>query len=257
MGLKPLVAMIGDRTESGELTEGGELPAFALGEKYARAVHDFSGCLPVLALPVLGRDELDALIDRMDGFVFSGSPSNVHPRHWSGPADAPGPFDESRDDFALAIIREVVARQVPALFICRGYQELNVALGGTLHPRLAQVPGRIAHHSPEEAPYERRYGPEHEVRVRAGSPLADVFGAQHFEVNSLHYQGLDVIAPGLSVEVDAPDGTPEAVMLRDHPFAVGVQWHPEYRPDLSPQSARLLAAFGAAAARRANARKGL
>ncbi len=255
MGLKPLVAIIGDRTDSGDLTEGGELPVFALGEKYAQSVHDFAACLPVLALPVIRADELDELIDRMDGFVFSGSPSNVHPRYWNGPADAPGPFDENRDEFSLALIRAVVERQVPSLFICRGFQEMNVALGGTLHPRLAEVDGRMKHHSPEDAPYERRYGPEHEVHVRAGSPLADLFGATRFEVNSLHYQGLDSIAPSLSVEVDAPDGTPEAVMLRDHPFAVGVQWHPEYRPDLSPQSARLLAAFGAAAARRAASRK--
>lgn len=255
MRLKPLVAIIGDRTETGELTEDGDLPVFALGEKYAQAVHDHAGCLPVLALPVIDPADLDSLIDRMDGFVFSGSPSNVHPRHWDGPADAPGPFDETRDAFALAIIRAVVARRVPALFICRGFQELNVALGGTLHPRLAQLPGRTGHHSPEDAPYERRYGPQHEVCVREGSPLAAMFGARRFEVNSLHYQGLDRVAPGLSVEVDALDGTPEAVMLRDHPFAVGVQWHPEYRPDLFAQNARLLAAFGEAARQRALARK--
>lgn len=247
---KPLVAIVGD------LKDDGDLPYFMVGEKYARAVADFAHCLPVMALPVMAEAELDAdiatLIARVDGFFFTGSPSNVHPSQWNGPDDAPGPFDPVRDRFALALIRAALEQGVPSLFICRGFQELNVARGGTLHPDLSALPGRIAHHAPEQAPYDERYGPLHAVELTAGSALADTFGTRRFDVNSLHYQGLDRIGAGLSVEAIAPDGTPEAIALRQHPFAVGVQWHAEYRPDLSPANARLLAAFGAAVrARRA------
>lgn len=247
---KPLVAVVGD------LKNDTSLPYFMVGEKYARAVYDFSGCLPVMALPVIaaGAFEADiaALIDHVDGFFFTGSPSNVHPSHWNGPEDAPGPFDPARDRFALALIRAAVARRMPSLFICRGFQEFNVALGGTLHARLAELPGRLAHHAPEEGPLDLQYGPMHEVELTPRSPLEATFGASRFPVNSLHYQGLNAIGAGLSVEARAPDGTVEAVSLRDHPFAVGVQWHPEYRPALSAPNARLLAAFGdAVRARRA------
>ncbi|MFG1480733.1 gamma-glutamyl-gamma-aminobutyrate hydrolase family protein [Xanthobacter sp. V4C-4] len=247
---KPLVAVVGD------LKDETSLPYFMVGEKYARAVYDFAGCLPVMALPVMVPEafaaDIGALIDHVDGFFFTGSPSNVHPSHWNGPEDSPGPFDPARDHFALALIRAAVARGVPSLFICRGFQEFNVALGGTLHARLSDLPGRIAHHAPTEGPLDLQYGPLHEVELTPGSPLAATFGASRFPVNSLHYQGLNTIADGLSVEASAPDGTVEAVSLRAHPFAVGVQWHPEYRPALSVPNARLLAAFGdAVRARRA------
>lgn len=242
---KPLVAVVGD------LKDETDLPYFMVGEKYVRAVYDFADCLPVMALPVMAPDALEAdiaaLAGHVDGFLFTGSPSNVHPSRWNGPPDTPGPFDPTRDGFALALIRAAVARGMPALFICRGFQELNVALGGTLHARLADLPGRIAHHAPEEGPLDLQYGPVHEVEVTEGSPLAATFGTHRFAVNSLHYQGLDTLGTGLSVEARAPDGTIEAVSLRGHPFAVGVQWHPEYRPGLSAPNARLLAAFGAAA----------
>ncbi|WP_454918295.1 gamma-glutamyl-gamma-aminobutyrate hydrolase family protein [Xanthobacter sediminis] len=250
MQSKPLVAVVGD------LKDDTDLPYFMVGEKYARAVYDFADCLPVLSLPVMAPEafeaDIAALASHVDGFFFTGSPSNVHPSQWSGPPDAPGPFDPARDRFALALIRVAVARGVPSLFICRGFQELNVALGGTLHARLADLEGRVAHHAPEEGPLDLQYGPMHEVALTEGSPLATTFGTSRFPVNSLHYQGLDALGAGLSVEALAPDGTVEAVSLRSHPFAVGVQWHPEYKPGLSAPNARLLAAFGAAVrARRA------
>lgn len=248
---KPLVAVVGD------LKSDTHLPYFMVGEKYARAVYDFADCLPVMALPVMSAeslaDDIETLMWRVDGFFFTGSPSNVHPSHWDGPPDAPGPFDPARDQFALALIRAALARGIPSLFICRGFQELNVALGGSLHARLADVPGRMGHHSPEDGPMDLQYGPLHEVETTAGSPLEGVFGAARFAVNSLHYQGLDRVASDLSVEALAPDGTVEAVSLRAHPFAVGVQWHPEYKPALSAPNARLLAAFGAAVRARRDA----
>lgn len=242
---KPLVAVVGD------LKDDTDLPYFMVGEKYARAVYDFADCLPVMALPVMAPQDYEAdiaaLLGHVDGFFFTGSPSNVHPSHWNGPADAPGPFDPTRDRFALALIRAAVAQGMPSLFICRGFQEFNVALGGTLHARLADVPGRMNHHAPLEGPLDLQYGPLHEVELAPGSPLEATFGAGRFAVNSLHYQGLATLGGGLSVEALAPDGTIEAVSLREHPFAVGVQWHPEYKPGSSAPNARLLAAFGAAA----------
>ncbi|MFG1345180.1 gamma-glutamyl-gamma-aminobutyrate hydrolase family protein [Xanthobacter autotrophicus DSM 431] len=246
---RPLIALVGD------LTEVSGLPYHMVGDKYARCIYDFANGLPTLLLPVMRKDDIGALTAYFDGFLFTGSPSNIHPRRWGGPEHTPGPFDEARDDLALDLVAAVVDRKVPALFICRGFQELNVGLGGTLEPELRQVPGRMEHHAPEDAPAEARYAPFHDVELVEGSSLEGVFGARRFAVNSLHYQGLARLGRRLGVEALAPDGTPEAVRVADHPFAVGVQWHAEYRPDLSPPNARLLAAFGAATAARRQSRR--
>ncbi|MDQ0506722.1 gamma-glutamyl-gamma-aminobutyrate hydrolase family protein [Xanthobacter agilis] len=242
--MRPLIALVGD------LRDLSGLPHHIVGDKYARAVHAFAGGLPTLLTAVIARDDIGAVVSAFDGFLFTGSPSNVHPDRWGGPPQAPGPFDPARDDLSLPLIQAIIAADVPALFICRGFQELNVAQGGTLEPELRAVPGRMLHHAPEDAPTDRQYAPFHDVELVPGSPLIDVFGSARFAVNSLHYQGLARIGRRLSVEAKAPDGTPEAVRVSDHPFAVGVQWHPEYRPELSPPGARLFAAFGAAAADR-------
>lgn len=235
------VALIGD------VKEITGMPYHVVGDKYVRSIREYCDAMPFLVLPPLNQAEIDHITGSFDGFMFTGSASNIHPRHWNGPEDTPGPFDETRDEMALLLVRTVIEKQIPALFICRGFQELNVGLGGTLEPELKRLPSRIEHHAPEHAPLEELYGPLHDVELSESSPLIEVFGTRRFAVNSLHYQGLASIAPRLRVEGTATDGTPEAVRVIDHPFAVGVQWHPEYRPDLSPPNARLLAAFGAAA----------
>lgn len=235
MSSLPIIGIVGD------LKQVAGMPYHAYGEKYVRAIAEFASAQPVGLFPPL----IASMLDLVDGLLFTGSASNIRPDRWRGPADAPGPFDDVRDNFSLPLIQAAIKRKIPSLFICRGYQELNVALDGTLLPDLGQ-----AHHAPPDLVYEERYAPFHRIELRDGSPLEHVFGTTSLEVNSLHYQALDRIAPSLSVEARAADGVPEIVMHRDHPFAVGVQWHCEYRPDLYAHHEKLLNAFGHAARER-------
>lgn len=228
----PVIGIIGD------LKEVAGMPYHAYGDKYVRAVTEFCSAQPVGLFPPF----IPGMLHLVDGLLFTGSASNIRPERWGGPADAPGPFDEVRDNFSFPLIQAAIEQNIPSLFICRGYQELNVALDGTLLPDLGE-----AHHAPSDLVYEERYAPFHRIELREGSPLERVFGTTSLEVNSLHYQALDLIAPSLSVEARAADGVPEIVMHRDHPFAVGVQWHCEYRPDLYAHHEKLLNAFGKAA----------
>ena len=239
MGRMPVVGLVSD------LRELDAMPYHVVGDKYAAAVKDYARCVPVGLIPCAGEAGLDALVTELDGFVFTGSASNIHPDRYGGDLQRP-PFDHDRDEFALALTRQVLCRRKPALFICRGFQELNVALGGTLHADLSAVGEHDAHHPDPGLTYDERYGPLHHVLIEQASPLRDVFGSAAFPVNSLHYQGLDQLGVGLSVHGRASDGLPEVVAVDDHPFAIGVQWHPEYRPDLFPANAALLRAFGSA-----------
>lgn len=240
----PIAALIG------EARVLDDMPYHCFGDKYAAAIRSHAGAMPVGVMPPASEADLAAMVDAFDGFVFTGSASNVHPALYHEEPDADpgsfGPFDPDRDRFALPLIRLVLARKRPCLFICRGLQELNVALGGTLRPETV-LPGQpVIHHPDPQASCEARYRPAHTVSLRPGSPLIEVFGQHSFKVNSLHYQAIDRIAPGLVVHGLAEDGLPEVVAVDECPFAVGVQWHPEYRPDLHPANRSLLAAFGAA-----------
>ena len=163
------------------------------------------------------------------------------------------PEDAQRDAVTLPLIRAAIARGVPVLAICRGLQELNVALGGTLHQRLQDIPGRIDHSTPLHPNPRVRTGKAHSIRVVPGSWLHRVAGAREIAVNSLHNQGIDQLAPALVAEGTAPDGTIEAVRVTTAiGFAVGVQWHPEYDFERDPVSRRIFAAFGDAVAERLN-----
>ena len=217
-----------------------------LGDKYASAIRDYAACLPVGLVPSHDVNDLRQISRMFDGFVFTGSASNIEPVRYGATA-APPPFDLVRDGFALPLVHEILERKKPALFICRGFQELNVALGGTLNADLAGSARFERHHATADLPYEERYAPLHEVNLDPDSLLDAVFGARNFPVNSLHYQGLDQIGAGLTVHGRSPDGLPEIIAVDEHPFAIGVQWHPEYRPDLHPASASLLRSFGEAA----------
>ncbi|MBJ7437988.1 MAG: gamma-glutamyl-gamma-aminobutyrate hydrolase family protein [Sphingopyxis sp.] len=222
-----------------------EMPNQVIGEKYASAISDFSDCLPVALWPSPRGEDLDILLERFDGFVFPGSISNVDPDRYDG-AERQPPFDLRRDEFALSLARAVVSRRCPALFICRGYQELNVALGGSLRTQLEKRDSTVAHHSEEGVAMDVRYAPLHEVTLADWSALRSIFGTTRFGVNSLHYQGLERVADALVVHGTADDGLPELVAVADHPFAVGVQWHPEYKPEKSAPNRALLEAFGRA-----------
>jgi putative glutamine amidotransferase len=200
-------------------------------------------------IPAVGsRVDIRGLLDRLDGLLLTGSPSNVHPSQYGCEPSHPEILhDPERDATTLPLIREAVRRDLPVLAICRGIQELNVALGGTLHQRVHEVPGRLNHRSRRDSP-DGPYGPAHSVVLTAGGLLASLAGTEEIMVNSLHSQGIDRPAPGLRVEAVAPDGQIEAVALSGARFVVGVQWHPEYKVLENPFSRALFSAFAAACA---------
>jgi len=225
----------------------GEQPTHWVGEKYVTAVSDAAGGLPLL-IPALGaRLAIEEVVARIDGLLLTGSRSNVEPHHYGGTPSAPDTaHDPERDASTLPLIRAAVAAELPVLALCRGIQELNVALGGTLHQRVHEVPGRLDHRAPE-GDMARRYGhAAHPVALTPGGLFEHLAGARELTVNSLHAQGIDRLAPKLVVEAVAPDGQVEAVRHEDAAFVVGVQWHPEYRALESTFSRALFAAFGTA-----------
>ena len=208
--------------------------------RYAAAVFGGSGALPVM-IPPMGEAQL-GLLDRLDGLLLSGSPSNVHPDHYAGgESETPEKHDLDRDATTLRLIPEAIARGMPVLAICRGIQELNVALGGTLPQQVHQVPGRMDHRSGPGTP-EQKYAARHLVSV--SGELARIVGATTILVNSLHWQAIDRPAPGLMVEATAQDGTVEAVRLPGAGFVLGVQWHPEWRYMDDSASLAIFRAFG-------------
>lgn len=234
-----------------------EIHFHSVGEKYVDAVAVGAEAIPVL-IPALGeRLGIDALLDRLDGVMITGSPSNVDPNLYGGPpARADNEADPARDATTLPLIRRALERGIPLLGICRGLQELNVALGGSLHQHVHELPGRIDHRSDKSKPMRERYGLAHPVEIIAGGRLQALFdGAARIEVNSLHGQGIDRVAARLLVEAVADDGTIEAVSVRDsRGFALAVQWHPEWHVLDNPYSRRLFTAFGDAARARARER---
>jgi putative glutamine amidotransferase len=225
-----------------------------VGEKYARAVLDAAGAAPLL-IPSLA-DELgfDELLQRLDGLLFTGSPSNVEPHLYEGAPSAPGTLhDPARDATTLPLIRKAVRAGVPVFGICRGFQEMNVAFGGTLHQRLHEVPGHLDHRDDETQPLEVQYGPAHDVTLEPGGVLRALAVSDRIEVNSLHNQGIDRLGAELAVEARAPDGVIEAFRVRDaQRFALAVQWHPEWKVMSNPFSRALFAAFGQASRERAS-----
>jgi len=209
--------------------------------------------MPVL-VPALGPDiDLPSLLDACDGLLLTGSPSNVEPHHYGGPASEPGTLhDPNRDATTLPLIPRAVAAGLPVLAICRGFQEMNVAYGGTLNPRLHEVPGNLDHRDDESLPLGAQYAPAHEVLLEPGGQLQKIAGKDRLHVNSLHSQGVEMLGPDLAVEARAPDGVIEAFRVADSAtFALGLQWHPEWQFAKDPFSRALFAAFGTASRQRA------
>jgi putative glutamine amidotransferase len=240
--MRARVGLICDR----RLVEGQ--PAHLVLEPYVSAVRDGAGALPVL-LPALDPPLApDDILGAVDGLVFTGSPSNVAPHFYNGPAARqPKHEDLHRDALVLPLLRAAIAAGVPVLAICRGIQELNVALGGTLFQQVHEIPGRLDHRERDGAPLEVQYGPSHDVTVIAGGMLSRLTDQPRFTVNSLHGQGIDRLAPSLVVEATAPDGQIEAVSHAEpQGFLLGLQWHPEWRWSEHPVSRAIWSAFAAA-----------
>jgi putative glutamine amidotransferase len=223
----------------------------AVGRKYSAAVAEVADCQPLLA--PLGPSMLDmnALLEIADGILLSGSLSNVHPSHYG--LDEPplneDALDHERDSLTLPLVREALHRKLPLFAICRGFQELNVALGGTLDQAVHIVDGRNDHREPSDVPIEERFGPAHPVTL--SGTLRSWIGKDEIVVNSLHWQGIQRLAPPLTAEAHAKDGLIEAVRgPNDHPFLFGVQWHPEWQAKHNKASVEIFRRFGDAVRRR-------
>jgi len=227
----------------------GSQPYHLAGEKYLTAALDAAGTIPVI-IPAIAREQhYEGLLDSLDGLLFTGSPSNVEPHHYQGEPSAAGTLhDPHRDQTTLPLIPRAVAAGVPVLGICRGFQEMNVAFGGTLWQKLHEVPGLLDHRESADLPFEQQYEPAHEVMLEPGGQLQEYAGGHlRVRVNSLHSQGVRELGRGLTVEARASDGVIEAFRVSAAPqFALAVQWHPEWRALENPFSKALFAAFGAA-----------
>jgi putative glutamine amidotransferase len=225
-----------------------------VGEKYIQAIAVGAKAMPVL-IPALGSEtDLSTLLHECDGLLLTGSASNVEPHHYGGPASEPGTLhDPNRDATTLPLIPRAIAAGLPVLAICRGFQEMNVAYGGTLHQRLHEVDGLLDHREDESTPLDVQYGPAHEVLLEPGGCLRKIAGQDRLQVNSLHWQGVRTLGKELLVEARAPDGVVEAFRVAaSTDFALGLQWHPEWQFENNPFSSALFAEFGEASRRRAS-----
>lgn len=251
----PLVGLPSDRKQI------GHHPFQAVGEKYIRAVVDGAGCLPVLIPSLTPPLDLRAVLENLDGLLLTGAYSNIEPHHYGREASWAGNLhDPARDATTLGIVPLAIELRVPVLAICRGLQEVNVALGGSLHQKVHDIPGFDDHRENSEDPLGVQYAPSHPVELAEGGVLARIAGARQAMVNSLHGQGLKKLGRDLVVEATAPDGLVEAVRLdlaRDEdpgPFLVAVQWHPEWRVTENPFYLGLFQAFAAACRERVHQR---
>ncbi len=240
---RPVVGIIGN---SGVI--GDTYPVHAGGQMTSEAVAAVAGCLPVIIPPDPRLLCVAELMQLCDGFLLTGGRPNVHPSEY-GEAETPahGDFDRCRDAITLPLIRACVERGQPFLGICRGFQEVNVAMGGSLHPEIRDLPGRMNHRMPPDGALEEKFALRHPVRFTPGGRFARLMGAEEVVTNSLHGQGIN--RPGARIEIEgwAPDGTPEAIFVQDAPgFTLSVQWHPEWNAAGDPVSRPLFEAFGQA-----------
>ncbi len=220
----------------------------AVGVMNIDAVTTAVGAMPLIvpAMPTIG--EIEDVMAACDGFMFTGGRPNVHPSHYGHePTEKHGAFDLNRDALTLPLIRRCVEAGKPVLGICRGFQEMNVAFGGTLHPEIRELPGRMNHRMPPDGTLEEKFAHRHTVSLVPDGVFARIFGTDEVLVNSLHGQGICEPGPRVVIEGRASDNTPEAIRIADAPgFALGVQWHPEYNAAHDEVSRPLFKAFGEA-----------
>lgn len=238
---RPVVGIIGNHHLIND-----QYPAHAGGAMNSEAVSCVAGCMPLL-IPADPRFvSVDELLDSCDGFLLTGGRPNVHPNEYGeDETEAHGAFDRARDAIALPLVRACVERGQPFLGICRGFQEVNVAMGGSLYPEIRDLPGRMNHRMPPDGTLEEKFALRHAVTFTEGGVFHRLMGAHEVMTNTLHGQG--ICRPGARIVIDgyAPDGTPEAIYVKDAPgFTLSVQWHPEWDAANDPVSRPLFTAFG-------------
>ena len=234
-----------------------EYPVQAAGESNITAVAQLAAATPLVIPAMPQAVDVGHLLETLDGVVLTGGRPNVHPEFYGhAPTEAHGAFDLGRDNVALPLIRACVEAGVPILGICRGFQEFNVAFGGTLHPEIRDIPGRMNHRMPPDGTLEEKFAHRHVVHLTPGGRFAQIFGSDEVLVNTLHGQGILEKGPRIVIEGHAPDGTPEAIHVEGAAgFAMAVQWHPEWNAAHDPVSRPLYEAFGAALKRRGGLRR--
>ena len=251
---KPVVGVIGNAQVVND-----RFNVQVVGQRNLRAVAEVAGALPLMFPAMPDVTDIDALLGAVDGILLTGARANVHPTCFGvEPDPRHEPYDQDRDAVALNLVKACVDRGVPIFGICRGFQEMNVAFGGSLHPEIRDIPGRMNHRMPRLENGDIHPDPtvvfadRHEVRLVPEGYFAKLLGCESIRVNSLHGQG--ILDPGkrIAIEGVAEDGTIEAICINDAPaFAVGVQWHAEYDPQSNPINRALFQAFGEALRARA------
>lgn len=238
---RPIVGIIGN-----SFLINDQYPAHAGGAMNTQAISQVSDCIPML-IPADPRYlSVDELVEVCDGFLFTGGRPNVHPEEYGEPeTEAHGAFDRARDNIALPLVRACVDRGQPFFAICRGFQEVNVAMGGTLYPEIRELPGRMNHRMPPDGTLEEKFALRHSVHFPEGGVYHELFGSTEVMTNTLHGQGIKEAGERVVVEGHADDGTPEAIYIEGAlGFTLSVQWHPEWNAADDPVSCRLFTAFG-------------
>ena len=240
---RPIVGIIANHYMLGD-----DYPAFASGEMNVEAISKIAGCMPLTIAANPHYTSVQELLETCDGFLFTGGRPNVHPSEY-GEAEtkAHGDFDRCRDEITLPLIRACVDRGQPFFGICRGFQEVNVAMGGSLHPEIRELEGRMNHRMPPDGTLDEKFALRHCVHFNKGGVFDNLIGKHQVMTNTLHGQGIKQPAPRVVIDGIADDGTPEAIYIKEAAgFALAVQWHPEYNALNDPVSQPMFKAFGKA-----------
>ena len=238
---RPVVGIIGNH-----YLVDDQYPVHTGGTMNSSAIAQVSNCLPIILPADPGYLIVEELLELCDGFLFTGGRSNIHPEEY-GETETPahGLFERTRDAITLPLIRACVQRGQPILGVCRGFQEVAVAMGSTLHPEIRELPGTNNHRMPPDGTLEEKFELRHNVRVSSEGPFARIFGTTEVLTNTLHGQGIRKAGPLVVIDGYALDGTPEAIYIKDSPgFTLSVQWHPEWNAANDPVSIALFKAFG-------------
>ncbi len=240
---RPIVGIIGN-----SYLLNDSYPTHVGGTMNSAAISEVSGCLPLIVPTDPRYVSVEELLGTCDGFLLTGGRPNVHPEEYGeNPTDAHGEFDRCRDAITLPLVRACVERGQPFFGVCRGFQEVNVAMGGTLYPEIRDLPGRMNHRMPPDGTLEEKFAIRHCVRLTEGGRFHRVLGAHEVMTNTLHGQGIKKAGDRIVIDGCADDGTPEAIYIDGAPgFTLSVQWHPEYNAANDPVSRPLFEAFGAA-----------